>query len=1158
VAQPRPPQGSEEGQRVQAERGLEYLGNSIRTTKYNALNFVPKCLYEQFRRVANQFFLCVAIISLTPVSPVTPVTNVVPLLFVLSVSLLKEYIEDSNRKKKDREINARKVQVLGKGGWQRLEWAEVMVGDVIRVENNEQFPADLVVLSSGAPEGVAYIETSNLDGETNLKLQKAPDNTWDFDTAETLEGLTGAVIECDKPNNSLYTFTGNLVLSHPGGGGGTVPLSPTNVLLRGCTLRNTPHVNAVVVYTGHESKIMLNASAAPSKRSHLEKRLDYLVIIMFVILFGMCLTGSLILSEWIGSKGKGHWYLDFGSPDDEDIYRRVWDTEKPGIVGFLNFLTLLTLYATNIPISLYVSIEVIKFSQATFIINKDRNMYHEESDTPALARTSNLNEELGQVEYVFSDKTGTLTQNLMEFFKCSIAGERYGSGVTEIQRATAARKGEKLDEGPAREPRERGMNFEDERVMDGGWKTQATAQGIEEYFRALALCHTVVPEGGSDFDTIVYQAASPDDVALTLAAKHAGWFFQKRTTTTLTLEVEQSLSNPRAGTETWELLATLDFNSKRKRMSVIVREPWSGVIRMYSKGADNVILERLARSQRATQYKEETVDHLNQFAQEGLRTLCVATRVIDEAEFRSWMDTYTRAKQSLTDREEMIDAAAEDIEHSLELLGATAIEDKLQDGVPHCIEELLRANIKVWVLTGDKMETAINIAFACSLLTDDQEQHVVQSTTTEVAKAEKVAAEMEEKEGRRHVAKVRAAEVGRQLREIQEAMRDQPGALFSLIIDGAALESALGEDLKMTLLNIGQQCQAVVCCRVSPLQKALVTRLVRDNAGKVTLSIGDGANDVSMIQAAHLGVGISGNEGMQAVMASDFAIAQFRFLSDLLLVHGAQMYHRMSRVIGFFFYKNLAFTLTQFIFGSYQVFSGQTLFDDWFQVTYNMFFTMLPPMIIGVFDQEVLKHSAKTIPQLYLFGQRNENFNAKVLGGWLLNGAIHGVMCFYLPLLALSESTTASDASGRNMGLFSSGTMVYTVVVCVVNLRLLIQTSHQTFWHMFSMYGSIIFWVGFILMYSAFTPDFLANFYASHASVFWVWYQLCGTARFWLGSVACIVACLIPDFLFLLVKRYLKPWDYQILQEYQAMNRTMRVPQWAILGRSKSKANLLV
>ena len=270
---------------------------------------------------------------------------------------------------------------------------------------------------------------------------------------------------------------------------------------------------------------------------------------------------------------------------------------------------------------------------------------------------------------------------------------------------------------------------------------------------------------------------------------------------------------------------------------------------------------------------------------------------------------------------------------------------------------------------------------------------------------------------------IRAAEVARQLREIQESMRASPKQPFALVIDGAALESALGDDLKLTLLDVGQRCRAVVCCRVSPLQKALVTRLVRDNAGKVTLSIGDGANDVSMIQAAHIGVGISGNEGMQAVMASDFAIAQFRFLTDLLLVHGSQMYHRVSRVVGYFFYKNFAFTITQFIYGAYQgenerrgglrqpcavtamrlpwacrhavtplsvtvaVYSGQTIYDDWFTTTFNLFFTSVPVLVVGVFDQEVLKHTARTVPQLYAFSQKNANFDLVTLGGWLANGA---------------------------------------------------------------------------------------------------------------------------------------------------------------------------
>ncbi|PNY01138.1 phospholipid-transporting ATPase 3-like protein, partial [Trifolium pratense] len=291
---------------------------------------------------------------------------------------------------------------------------------------------------------------------------------------------------------------------------------------------------------------------------------------------------------------------------------------------------------------------------------------------------------------------------------------------------------------------------------------------------------------------------------------------------------------------------------------------------------------------------------------------------------------------------------AELIENDLILIGSTAIEDKLQEGVPRCIETLQRAGIKIWVLTGDKIETAINIAYACSLINNDMKQFVISSETDAIR-------EVEDRGDQVEIARFIKDEVKRELKkcleEAQSYFLTVSGPKLALVIDGKCLMYALDPSLRVMLLNLSLNCHAVVCCRVSPLQKAQVTSMVKKGAKKITLSIGDGANDVSMIQAAHVGVGISGMEGMQAVMASDFAIAQFRYLEDLLLVHGRWSYLRICKVVIYFFYKNLTFTLTQFWFTFQTGFSGQRFYDDWFQSLYNVIFTALPVIIVGLFDK---------------------------------------------------------------------------------------------------------------------------------------------------------------------------------------------------------------
>ncbi|KAM3408199.1 hypothetical protein ACQJBY_001414 [Aegilops geniculata] len=567
-----------------------------------------------------------------------------------------------------------------------------------QIKQDSYFPADLLFLSSTNADGVCYIETANLDGETNLKIRKALEKTWDYVLPEKASEFKGE-IQCEQPNNSLYTFTGNLIVDKQ-----TIPISPNQILLRGCSLRNTEYIVAVVIFTGHETKVMMNSMNVPSKRSTLEKKLDKLILALFATLFTMCVIGAIGSGVFINEK---YFYLG--------LRGRVEDQFNPKnrlVVTILTMFTLITLYSTIIPISLYVSIEMIKFIQCAQFINNDLNMYHAESNTPALARTSNLNEELGQVEYIFSDKTGTLTRNLMEFFKCSIGGEIYGTGITEIEKGGAERAGVRIDDDEdkrsATAVHEKGFNFDDTRIMRGAWRNEPNPEACMEFFRCLAICHTVLPEGEETPEKITYQAASPDEAALVAAAKNFGFFFYRRTPTTVMVRESHVDRMGSMQDVAYEILNVLEFNSTRKRQSVVCRFP-NGKLVLYCKGADNVIYERLADGN--YDIKKTSREHLEQFGSAGLRTLCLAYRDLSMDQYKSWNEKFVQAKSSLRDRDKKLDEVAELIEKDLILIGCTAIEDKLQEGVPACIETLSAAGIKIWVLTGDKMETAINIAY---------------------------------------------------------------------------------------------------------------------------------------------------------------------------------------------------------------------------------------------------------------------------------------------------------------------------------------------------------------------------------------------------------------------------------------------------------------
>uniref|UniRef100_A0A8C7YFF2 ATPase phospholipid transporting 8A2 n=1 Tax=Oryzias sinensis TaxID=183150 RepID=A0A8C7YFF2_9TELE len=446
------------------------------------------------------------------------------------------------------------------------------------------------------PQAMCYTETSNLDGETNLKIRQGLSLTAGFQSLEDLIVLSGR-LECEGPNRHLYDFTGTLRLDSQN----PAPLGPDQVLLRGAQLRNTQWVVGIVVYTGHDSKLMQNSTKAPLKRSNVERVTNMQILVLFGILLVMALVSSVGAAIW----NKVHTKAAY------DISTNF----------AYNLLTFIILYNNLIPISLLVTLEVVKFIQALFI-NWDVEMYYSETDTAAMARTSNLNEELGQVKYLFSDKTGTLTCNIMHFKKCTIAGITYGHNSTE---------------------------FDDPALIQNIEKNHPTSPQICEFLTMMAVCHTVVPE--REDNQIIYQASSPDEGALVKGAKGLGFVFTARTPHSVIIEA-------RGKEMTYELLNVLEFSSNRKRMSVVVRTP-NGRLRLYCKGADNVIFERLHE---ASQYKELTIAHLEQFATEGLRTLCFAYVDLEEGTYQEWLKEYNSISIVIKDRAQKLEECYELLE----------------------------------------------------------------------------------------------------------------------------------------------------------------------------------------------------------------------------------------------------------------------------------------------------------------------------------------------------------------------------------------------------------------------------------------------------------------------------------------------------------------
>ncbi|OQV25849.1 putative phospholipid-transporting ATPase IA [Hypsibius exemplaris] len=1027
---------------------LKFCSNSVSTTKYNALTFLPLFLFESFRRYSNAFFLFIACLQQIPdASPTGHYTTLAPLSFILFVSACKEIFEDTKRRMADGDVNNRKVLALKSNfGFEEYRWTKIQVGDIVQVRNNEEFPSDLVLLASSEPQGICYIETSNLDGETNLKTRLALPETAQLRSVDDLLILDGT-IECETPNRHLYDFTGNIRPS----GRQTIPLCPDQLLLRGSRLKNTDWVYGVVVFTGHDSKLMRNSKQGAIlrlKRSQLDEFANRQVIMMFALLVLICLVSAIGNVVWQGWHLPLDWYLF-------PMVNRVVENKQN--FGF-SFLTFVILYNNLIPISLQVTLEMVRFIQTLFI-SWDLEMYDSTSGTPAVARTSNLNEDLGQVKYIFSDKTGTLTENKMIFRQCSAGGVVYG------------------DHSSTQE------TFIDTTMTQNLRMNTPQAGIIHEFLLAVSLCHTVVTEPNPDQpNKPIYLAASPDEAALVKAAASLDYTFLKREPNHISVRVRSRADNrggePKYDVLNYELLEVLEFTSERKRMSVLVRTP-EGRILLMCKGADSVICDRLAPHQ---PYLDRTIAQLDEFAGHGFRTLCIATTEIAPEFYTEWKKQFVIAATSMDRRKEKIAEACNVIERNLQLIGATAIEDRLQEGVPECIAQLRKADIKVWVLTGDKMETAVNIGHSCNLLTKGMTLFTLNETSLD--------------------------RVREMLYKFRGELHDA-SAPCGLIVDGRALHYALSVDLRKDFFDLATQCKAVICCRASPIQKADVVSLVRvTNPRDITLAIGDGANDVAMIQTAHIGVGISGKEGLQAVCASDYAIGQFRFLQRLLLVHGAWSYERISKLILYCYHKNICLYVMQFYFAITSGFSGVTMFERWTIGLYNICFTAAPPFIIGIFDRSCSADSRMRYPILYGVSQRGELFNYAVFWRWIFSSLIHAAVIFSLTYGIFFQGVLWSD--GQMSGGFLFGAAAFTYVIVVVCLKAGLETSSWSVFTHVGIWGSIVSWFVFLPIYSKIWPHFLGfgeDFVGIADAMFSSW-------LFWFGLIFIPITTLLFDVLY--------------------------------------------
>ena len=1020
--------------------------------------FVPPSLFILFKTHTNDvkdinqplpkqiFFLVVVMINLMPgVLAVSPFTTLFPVFFVLTVSAVRELIEDVRRRLADRAANRELFDVAQDGGaFAPVRCEDIRVGDVVRLRAGQRVPADVVLLATSAPDGVCAVQTAQLDGETSLKAFRACALTAPLAPAR-LAALDAHIL-AERPSPNMHHFQGKIVLGCHGGEGEGInnrssarckcaAVDEGNVLLQGAVVRNTECAYGAVLYTGAFTKLARNQSSPPSKFSRADRMLNRLIFaLMGLIAVMVALAGA--LSAFYLSRVRSHWYLWADGVNDGNGNSST-DTrgQNPTLRATLAYFVVTSYF---VPMSIAITLEIVRLVQA-FLIGADAHMTHRTGPdgserAGALARTSSLNDDLSLVRYVFSDKTGTLTQNVMRFHSCFVNGVLYDRPLSGQLAAVAAVEGADSE--------------------DNDWN----ARCMHEFLVCMAVCNSVEPEEHED-GTVAFLAQSPDEEALCDAARANGCCLTARTANAVTV---------RDGTgheHTYEVLATMPFSSERRRMSVLVRRP-DGTAVLYIKGADNVVLPRLSTGNNSGDAAQVAAaqEAAASCAARGLRVLVLASREVPAGMLAQWQAEHARASRAIGERRERVAAVFDALERDLRLLGCTAVEDRLQTGVPAAVAALLRAGVQVWMITGDKRETAVNIARACRLVSRDALLTVLGSDITEENCDERLQEALNEVSSGCH-------QEQEQGEHQEQAHQDR-----ALVLTGSAATHIMGStngaehEAKLkarasAFMQVASRVDSVVCCETTPRQKAEIVQCVRGATGAVCVAVGDGANDVTMIQTADVGVGVYGREGTQAARSADYAVQQFRDLVPLLTVHGRYSMVRTALCVKYSFYKNVAFIMVQYGYGLFCLFSGRTVYDDVVVMLFNTLLSSLPPLAIGVFEQDVPPRLLRRYPELYRRLQRAPHLRARDVLAWLLLGFYQVAVFLALHAAVLAPWAGASGLPApRSVAL---GTLSAWATCAALASLLAVAALAVRHWVLWTHAAIVLSALGFLVQWAA-------------------------------------------------------------------------------------------
>ena len=1007
----------------------KFGNNEIKTTKYNVITLIPKNLFYQLCRASNIYFLIVCILNCLSFSPKEPVSMIITFAFVLIFTMGKDAFLDYGRHIQDKKSNSRICHIFMNNKWKKEKCFKIIPGNIIKIKEDEECSCDILIIKSSNLNGYLFVDTKNLDGESNLKEKYVIENLKNEEiNDEDLSSLSGNIITTSSDEN-LNEWEGQLNYNNL-----NAYCTIDNIMLKGTILKNTKFIYGIVVYAGHQTKIMKNSHKPEPKTSKMIKTMDKLLYSLFSFTLLLCLVFAFLCNKFEDDYGNKYDYIFINANNEKS-------KNKP-VKILIYFIIFFIDYYQIIPISLYVCMEIIKIYQ-NILLYYDFEMYDLKNDKPAESRESGLLEQLGQIDFLFSDKTGTLTMNQMEFKKCFINGKIYGA-EKESNECTDAPFSINGDMSAYELLTGNNQNEKQEINIKEKNNINKDRICVERFFLLICVCNDVYPTIKND--KICYQSTSPDDTALVRGAQQLGYEFQIRDYSNLIIKnyINHNIYN-------FEAFIFIPFSSDRKRMTILVRDIDKEKYYIFSKGSDSVMIsdsngqKPLITIYNDDKEKKKLERILEYFSKEGLRILVMGYKEIDKEQANNWKNRYVNSMKINFKKSEIFS----EIEKDLIFCGCSAIEDKLQEGVPETIKTLMDCGIRIWVLTGDKKETAIQISKQCNLIEDKMTLYDLTKCKNEFNLIKKLNNLCEKYKLKQYI---NVKNIN--LDEILNKIKNDKTMIFkdiAFIIDGFSLQNVIrNKELGRLFFLLAIISKSVICCRISPKQKSSVVDLIKSNGDFITLAIGDGANDIPMIMEASVGVGIQGKEGTQAVRSSDYSLGQFKFLEKLILFYGRNGYTKIAKYISYYFYKNFILVVTELIFAFYNGFSGQIFFPDWYGTLFNAVFTSWPCIFVFAYEKELSVKICKKFPVLYRAGPKNYHFNLKTFWIYIIYGLVHSILCFIIPAYSLRNII---NKKGDTMNSWKISTVSFSMIIHVVSIKLLLISN---FWNWFSIIFTIL------------------------------------------------------------------------------------------------------